>query len=113
MATTLTGVSQQTEWWDLRPFGDGVCFNLTGNFATAVSIHYSNNPDVAKGTDYTTGSATYAAAIGPLRLPPGLADFVRFASSGSWSAGTTCSPSFAVSRNANGQLVKPAPQEQN
>jgi hypothetical protein len=112
MARTLTGANQQTEWWDLRPFPDGVCFMLTGNFATAVSIHYSNDPDVSKGTNYTTDSTTYSAAVGPLKFPAGVADFVRFASSGSWSASTTCEPTFAHSRTSGGQNVLPAPQEQ-
>ncbi len=110
---TLTGANQQTDWWDLSGFGDGVCFVLTGDFSAAVSIHYSNNSAVSKGTDYVVDETTYSTAIGPLKFPAGVADFVRFVSGGSWGAGTECVPSFAKSRNANGQLVSPAPQERN
>ena len=113
MATTLTGANQETEWWDLRAFGDGVCFTLTGDFATAISIRYSNNPAEDKGTDYTTDSTTYSAATGPLKFPAGIADFVQFASSGSWSAGTECVPRFAHSKTPSGQIVRPSPQERN
>lgn len=108
---TLTGTNQQTEWWDLSGFGEGVCFMLTGDFDQDVSIHYSNNPDESKGDDYTVDTTAYAAAVGPLKFPAGIADFVRFASGASWTVGTECVPSFAKSSNATGQIVTPAPQE--
>jgi len=108
--TTLTGANEQTDWFDLRAVADSVCFNLTGDFDTAVGIRYSNNEALSKGTDYTTGTVTYPAAVGPLRFPFGLAKFVAFFSGGSWSAGKTCRPSFAMAKDPNGQLVSVSTQ---
>lgn len=102
--TTLTGANEQTDWFDLRAIADSVCFNLTGDFVDPVGIRYSNNE-----ADYTTGTVTYSASIGPLRLPFGLAKFVAFYSGGTWTAGKTCKPSFAMAKDPNGQLVGVSP----
>jgi hypothetical protein len=107
--TTLTGANEQTDWFDLRAVADSVCFNLTGDFVDPVGIRYSNNEALSKGTDYTTGTV-YSAAIGPLRFPFGLAKFAAFYSGGSWTAGKTCKPSFAMAKDPNGQLVSVSPQ---
>lgn len=103
MATTLTGANQKTEWWDLRGVSSTLCFTLTGTFSTAVSIHYSNEDAFDKESNYRAGSATYSAATGPLELPFGIARWVRFASSGSWTGGTTCVPGFARAKGPNGE----------
>lgn len=106
----LTGANQQTDWWDLRSAAETVCFMLTGTFSTSVSIHYSNVEAYSKGSAYLPDDSTYSTATGPLRFPFGIARFVRFASSGSWSVGTICVPSFAMARDAEGQLFAPTPQ---
>lgn len=108
--TTLTGASEQTDWFDLRAVADSVCFTLTGDFVNAVGIRYSNNEAQNKGTDYNPGTATYSAAVGPLRLPFGIAKFVAFFSGVSWSAGKTCTVRFAMAKDPNGQLVNVTPQ---
>lgn len=112
MATTLTGANQTTEWWDLRACATAVCFTLTGDFSEAVGLHYSNNEEVSKGTDYTVDASTYATKAGPLELPFGVAKFVRFYSGASWGAATTCVPRFATAANADGQLFTPQVQDQ-
>lgn len=103
MATTLTGANQKTEWWDLREVGSSVCFLLTGDFNQNVGIHYSNLETFDKETGYTVGTAFYNAAIGPLELPFGLANYVRFFSGVSWGVGTVCTPSFARAKDNNGK----------
>lgn len=111
MAVTLTGANQQTEWWDLRACKNGVCFQLLGNFDTAVGIHYSNLDSYVKPTDYYTVSTfTTSTKIGPKKFPPGIARWVRFFSSGSWTAGTTCAPLFAPAIDPNGGLSTPGVQ---
>lgn len=104
MAITLTGANQKTEWFDLRSARSAVNFTLTGNFSTAVSIHYSNEDDYDKESAYRAGLPTYSTAVGPLELPARVARWVRFASSGSWTAATTCQPLFARAEDPNGQL---------
>ena len=112
MAITLTGANQQTEWWDLRACKNGVCFQLLGNFDSAVGIHYSNLDTYVKTADYlTVDDETYSAKVGPLKFPAGIARFVRFFSSGSWTAGTTCAPLFAPAIDPNGGLSTPSVQQ--
>lgn len=113
MAITLTGANQQTEWWDLTGVSSDVCFNLTGDFNAAVGIRYSNVDDYDKGTNYRNGATTWSAATGPRQLPFGIARYVAFYSGGSWGSGTTCTPTFARAKDANGHLVNIAPQEGN
>ena len=111
MATTLTGANQQTEWWEIGSFKNGVCFQLLGDFATPVGIRYSNLDTYAKpASAYTTDSTTYSTKVGPLKFPVGIARYVAFFSSGSWSAGTVCTPSFSPSENPDGQMVTPGVQ---
>ncbi len=113
MAITLTGANQQTEWWEIGPFPKGTCFQLLGTFDTAVGIRYSNSPLFVKPSSaYTTSSATYSssAETGIRKFPAGLAKYVAFFSSGSWTSGTVCAPSFSPSEDADGQMVTPSPQ---
>jgi len=112
MATTLTGANQQTEWWEIGSFPKGACFQLLGDFSTAVGIRYSNLETYVKpASAYTTAATTYSAAVGPLKFPAGIARYVAFFSSGSWTSSTVCTPSFAPSENPDGQMVTPAVQE--
>lgn len=112
MAIKLTGANQKTEWFDLSEAGESVCFNLTGDFSTAVGVHYSNLDSYSKETGYTVNGETWSAAIGPLEIPNGArtTKYVRFYSSGSWTSATTCTPSFAKYKNPDGKLVDVAPQ---
>jgi hypothetical protein len=112
MAKTLTGANQTTEWWDLRACKNGVCFTLTGDFATAVGIHYSNNDDYTKPTaSLTVDDQTWSTKAGPLKFPAGIARYVRFFSSASWSAGTTCVPLFAPFIDPDGAVSVPDVQQ--
>lgn len=108
----LDGANQQTSWWVLRDLAEPVSFMLTGDFDQPVSVHYSNNEDYNKGIDYSLDDSTYPSAVGPREIPFAAARFVRFASGGAWTNGTKCTPSFAVSKNATGQLVTPSIQSQ-
>jgi hypothetical protein len=107
VSTSLTGINQQTEWFDLRAMADNVTFTLTGNFSGAVGIHYSNNELYAKGTDYAVGAATsiwpVSAAGGPFLLPFGISKFVRFFSSNPFTG--TCQVEFGLTKNSNGGLL--------
>lgn len=109
---SLTGANQQTSWFDLTAAGETICFNLVGDFSTAIGVHYSNHDAYNKELAYTVNGETWATKVGPLEIPNGgrTTKFVRFFSSGSWGSGTTCTPEFAKYENPAGQLVDVAPQ---
>lgn len=108
----LTGINQQTKWWDLRGAAERVPFNLDGDFSQLVTVLYSNDPAYAKdaGSVRTGSGGTYSAPAGPLRLPFGIALFVSFSSGGSWGAGTKCTPRFGSTLDGNGRPYVPSVQ---
>jgi hypothetical protein len=98
-----------TEWFRLDQAAAETKFMLTGPFSGTVSLQYSNNGTYQnKGTDFTTDPRTFTAA-GVYEIPFGIARFVRFVGSG-WASGT-CVPSFGHTKNSNGGLFIPTPEQ--
>jgi hypothetical protein len=114
MSVVLSGVNQTLEWWDLRGAAATVQFTLDGDFNQPVTVLVSNDTAYVKDAasihaiTKADGSAlTYSAAVGPLRLPFGLALFVTFRSAGAWGAGTKCTPRFSATVDGNGRPFVP------
>ena len=106
--TTLDGINQQTDWFDLRPARDAVNFMLSGTFNQAVSVQYSNDDDETK-SNINTDATTYSTAT-LQGVVANVARFIRFTSGGAWGAGTTCVPTFAPTQARNGSKFIPRPQ---
>jgi hypothetical protein len=92
----LQAINAETGWLDIRAITEPVSYIATGNFpgGTIVSIRYSNNELVAKGTDFTTDPQTIVAAVGPLQLPARIARFINFVMTG-FAGGANVVVSFA------------------